>query len=378
VTSTLASTTTATAIATVTTTAPSAARPIVKPLPEQFFIPIGATNAETRLEQIADRGYLMPNSLFFVRSHSSSPIVDPKTWMLSIEGDGIATPMQISYDELLRLPSVTVTRYVECAGNGRSFYDTLLNNPAQGSQWKLGAYGIAEWTGVRLSEILNRAGIRGTAVDVMPTGIDTPVVQRPMPVAKAMMDDTLVAYMMNGNILPIDHGFPARVLTPGWVGVANIKWVSKITVAQTQLYSDKNTTSYILEGPDYPPQPPAIGQILSDNSMKSAICLPWPATLSRGSQRITGFAWSPFGKIARVEVSLDNQQTYQPATLTGLNIERAGSRWEFTFNAAPGMTSITPRATDDQGNTQIPISQQKWNRQGYVFAAVVPHPVTVT
>jgi len=376
VTSTVTTAVTSTATVTPTTTA-APARVLNDPRPEQYFIPQGSTNAEMRFEQMAGRDYLMPNSLFFVRNHGSSPIIDPKTWSLSIEGDGVATPMRVSYDELLKMPSVTITRYVECAGNGRSFFTSLLNNPAQGSQWKLGAYGVAEWTGVRLSELLNRAGIRSAAVDVMPTGLDTPVTQRPMSVAKAMTADTILAYLMNGDILPVDHGFPARTIAPGWVGIASIKWVGKITVSQTPIFVDKNTTSYILEGPDYAPQPPAIGQILSDNSMKSACCLPWPATLSAGSRKITGYAWSPFGKIAKVEVSLDGGQSYQAASLTGPNIERGGTRWEFTFNATPGDITITPRATDDQGNTQIPLTQQKWNRQGYVFAAAVPHPVKV-
>ncbi len=198
-----------------------------------------------------------------------------------------------------------------------------------------------------------------------------------MPVAKAMADDTILAYMMNGDILPIDHGFPARVVAPGWVGVASIKWVGKITVSEKPLFVDKNTNSYVLIGPDYTPQAPAKGQPLNENIMKSAIALPWPATLKAGQQKIVGYAWSPKGKISKVDVSLDGGKTFQPATLTGQNIERAGTRWEFTFDAKPDLTTITPRATDDQGNVQYDISQQKWNEQGYVFGAMVPHPVKV-
>lgn len=230
---------------------------------------------------------------------------------------------------------------------------------------------------MQLSEILSRAGITNSAVDVMPTGLDSTHVERPMPVAKAMEDDTLVAYMMNGDILPIDHGFPARVITPGWVGVNNIKWVSKITVSTKPIYVEKNTTSYVLIGPDYSPQTPAKGPPVTNQVMKSACCLPWPATLSPGSQKIVGYAWSPFGKITRVDVSLDGGKTFQGAGLTGPNIERAGNRWEFSFNATPGDLTITPRATDEKGNVQYDISQQKWNQLGYVFGAMVPHPVKV-
>jgi DMSO/TMAO reductase YedYZ molybdopterin-dependent catalytic subunit len=330
-----------------------------------------------RFEVMADRGYTMPNGLFFIRNHSSSPFIDVAAWRLSIEGEGASGPFTITYEDLLNMPSTTVTRYVECAGNGRSFYDTFLGRPGQGGQWHLGAYGIAEWTGVRLSEILSRAGISSNAVDVMPTGLDSTSVERPMPVSKAMEDDTIVAYMMNGDLLPIDHGFPARVIVPGWVGSNSVKWVGKITVSTQPIHVEKNTRTYVLIGPDYTPQPPALGQVLTTQLPKSAICLPWPATLNSGQQRIVGYAWSPFGKVARVDVSLDDGLTFQPATLTGPNIERAGSRWEFNFTAQPGEMTITPRVTDDQGNTQYPRSEQKWNQLGYVFGAMVPHPVTV-
>ncbi len=356
--------------------APAAPRLIIKPIPEEFFIPLGS-NAEMRFEDMANRQYAMPNSLFFVRDHTSTTIVDVKTWQLSIEGDGIDKPYTLTYDDLLKLPTTTVTRYVECAGNGRSFYDTLLKKPAQGGQWHLGAYGIADWTGVKVSDLLDRAGIKKTAVEVMPTGLDSTKVERPMPVDKAMQDDTILAYMMNGDILPYDHGFPARVITPGWVGVANIKWVGKITVSEKPLFVEKNTTSYVLIGPDYQPQPPAKGPALTENVMKSALALPWPATLKAGQQKVVGYAWSPKGKIGKVDVSLDGGKTFQPATLVGQNIERAGTRWEFSFNATPDLTTITPRATDEQGNVQPDLSQQKWNEQGYVFGAMVPHPVKV-
>ncbi|MDP3878844.1 MAG: sulfite oxidase [Dehalococcoidales bacterium] len=356
----------------------TSSRPVNKPLPEQFFIPIGATNAEMRFEVMANRPYAMPNSFFFVRNHTSAPLVDVKTWTLNIEGDGVATPLTLTYDDLLKLPSKTVTRYLECAGNGRSFYASLMNNPAQGGQWHLGAYGIAEWVGVPLNELLSRAGIKGSAVDVMPIGLDSTQVRRPMSVDKAMADDTILAYMMNGDILPIDHGFPARVLTPGWIGVANVKWVNKLIVSTTPQYSDWNTKTYIMVGPDYQPQPPADGPALSTQVMKSALCLPFPATLKAGSQKVTGYAWSPFGKISGVDVSLDGGVTFQPAVLTGPNIESAGSRWEFSFTAQPGDMTITPRAVDNQGNVQYPVSQQQWNQQGYIFGAMVPHPVTVS
>ncbi len=376
-TTTLSTTTAPPASTTPPPTAP-AAPPIIEPTPCQYFIPLGS-NAEMRFELMANRTYNMPNSFFFVRDHTATPFpaVDVKTWTLSVSGDGIATPLTLSYDDLLAMPQTTVTRYVECAGNGRSFFASLLNNPAQGGPWHLGAYGVADWTGVRLSDILTKAGIKSNALDVMPWGFDSLQVRRPMSVSKAMEQDTIVAYMMNGDILPVDHGFPARVLTPGWVGVSNIKWVNKITVSTTPQTSDFNTKLYIMVGPDYPAQTPALGPPVNDQIMKSALCLPFPATLNAGQQKVVGYAWSPFGKIAKVDVSLDGGATFKPATLSGPNIERAGSRFEFSFTASPGSMTITPRASDDQGNVQYPVSAQKWNQQGYLFGAMVPHPVTV-
>jgi DMSO/TMAO reductase YedYZ molybdopterin-dependent catalytic subunit len=378
-------TTTTTETKTVTATPPpattttTAAGPLIwKPIPPQYFVPLGS-NAEMRFEVMRDRTYQMPNSFFFVRGHTFTPQpIDVTKWTLTLEGDGISNPMTLTYDDLLKLPATTFTRYVECAGNGRSFFDSLMKQPAQGGQWHLGAYGIADWVGVKLGEILDRAGIKSSAVDVMPQGFDSARVARPMSVARAMEQDTLIAYMMNGEILPPDHGFPARALTPGWVGIANIKWLDKITVSTTPLYTDKNTTSYVFIGPDYQPAPPALGPVLSTQVMKSACCLPWPATLRPGPQTIVGYAWSPFGKITSVDVSLDGGSNFQPAVLTGPNIERAGTRWEFGANLVPGTLTITPRAKDSAGNEQYPVSQQKWNQQGYLFGAMVPHPVTVT
>jgi sulfane dehydrogenase subunit SoxC len=303
--------------------------------------------------------------------------VDLAAWSLSIGGDGVAKPFTLTYNDLLKMPTTTVTRYVECAGNGRGFYASLLNKAAQGGQWHLGAYGIADWTGVKLSAILNQAGLKSTAVDVMPTGLDSTNVERPMPVAKAMEDDVILAYMMNGDILPVDHGFPARVVVPGWVGVNSIKWVGKITVSTQPIYVEKNTTTYVLIGPDYQAQGPALGPPVTTQVMKSAVCLPFPATLNAGPQKIVGYAWSPNGQISKVDISLDGGKSFQPATLTGSNIEKAGTRWEFSFTAQTGDMTITPRATDVKNNVQYDLSQQKWNQQGYLFGAMVPHPVKV-
>jgi sulfane dehydrogenase subunit SoxC len=361
--------------ATTAATATAAPSAVSKPTPASMFILHSGNNAEMRFEAMAGPGHVTPNARFFVRSHGTTPLLDARTWKLSIEGGGVERPFQLTYDELIKLPARTLARYVDCAGNGRSFYESLLHRKAKGDPWRLGGWGIAEWTGVPLSDLLRRAGIKPGAVDVMPVGLDDARIERPMPVAKAMEDDTLVVYRMNGEPLPAEHGFPARVLVPGWAGIASVKWVGAIRVSETPLWVKTNTEDYVLIGPDYPPQPPAKGPVITLQVAKSAVSLPWPATLVAGPQTLSGYAWSPAGKIARVDVSLDGGRTFRPARLVGPNIERAGVRWELEADVRPGDGTITPRATDDKGNTQPDVSAQRWNEKGYLFGAMVPHPV---
>jgi hypothetical protein len=219
--------------------------------------------------------------------------------------------------------------------------------------------------------------LKPTAKEVMAIGLDRPNVRRPIAVDRAMADDALLAYMMNGDILPIDHGFPARMMIPGMGAINSIKWVGTILVTEEANKVEWNTNTYVLIGPDYPPPPGEKGPPADDQVLKSAVALPWPATLTAGRQKVTGYAWSPAGKISKVEVSTDGGRTFTVARLVEPNIEKAGVRWEFEFEARPGEMTITPRATDDQGNTQPPLEQQKWNELGYFFGATVPHPVKV-
>jgi sulfane dehydrogenase subunit SoxC len=346
-------------------------------VPEAAFIRFGS-NAEMRFEALSRDQYLIPAANFFVRDHDATPTIDAATWRLSVEGSGVEQPFTLRYDELTRLPSRTVTRYVECAGNGRSQYNEVLKRPAMGTQWHFGGYGVAEWTGVAVADLLDRARVKPSAVDVLGVGLDRPAVRRPMPIDKARQDDTLVAYLLNGQPLPPDSGYPARLLVPGWVGVASIKWLGSLQVTEDKAYTDWNTQLYVLIGPDYAPEPPARGPIINEQVMKSAVALPWPGTLRAGQQTIWGYAWSPSGKIGKVDVSLDGGTSFQPARLIEPNIEKAGVRWEFTFQASPGPMTIMPRATDEQGNAQpTDPTAQKWNEQGYLFALAAPHPVNV-
>lgn len=347
---------------------------VVKPVPSDLFVNFGS-NHEMRWENMTARGYLVPNELFFIRNHSRTPRIDPATWRLKVEGSGVTRPLELTYNDILSLPDVSVRRYVECAGNGRSFFEAAYNMRAQGTQWRLGAVGVAEWTGVPLREILDRAGLKPTAVDVMPEGLDELRVRRPMSVAKALEADTLLVYAMNGHPLPPDHGFPVRVLTPGWIGVANIKWVGRIEVSEAPLYSTWNTESYVLIGQTYKAEGRAKGPVLTLQNVKSALELPWPTELRAGRHTIRGRSWGPYA-ISKVEYSLDRGVTWQTARMRDASMPRAWVRWQFEWDARPGEYSLRVRATDDQGNTQP--AGVPFNEQGYLNNAIVGHPVTVS
>jgi len=357
--------------------AASAAPPgdlLVKPTPPEYFYDFGS-NKEMRWDVMYTRGYEVPNELFFVRDHSRTPRIDSSTWQLRVEGSGVSRPREFAYDEIVSMPSVSVLKFIECAGNGRSFFESAYGQRAQGGQWHLGAIGVAMWTGVPLREVLDRAGLKRTARDVMPEGLDELKVRRPIPIGKALAEDTLLVYAMNGQTLPPDHGFPIRVLVPGWIGVANIKWVGRIEVSEQPLYSAWNTDSYVLIGAEYKPAPPSKGPVLTFQAVKSAFELPWDGEILAGPRLLRGRSWSGYGKITRVDISLDRGITWQQARLREPNIAQAWVRWDLDWNAHPGTYSLRARATDDQGHTQP--ASVPFNEQGYLYWAVVGHPLTV-
>jgi DMSO/TMAO reductase YedYZ molybdopterin-dependent catalytic subunit len=344
----------------------------VKPVPREIFIDHGI-NQETRLETL--RGYLTPASHFFIRQHAATPALDVATWRLRVEGNAIERPVELSFDDLLRLPSRSVICFVECGGNGRGFFKELMGKVASGTQWHFGGIGVAEWTGVPLGAVLELAGVkRDTPRDILNVlieGLDSVKVNRPISLAKAFEDDTLLAYAFNGEPVPPDHGFPVRAIIPGWVGISNIKWVGRIEVRTNAIDVPTTTKTYVLEGPDYPAK-----VVLRQQTIKSAVALPWAATLTAGRQRVRGFAWSPAGRISRVEYSLDRGATWQPAIIREPNIPRAWARWDFDWDARPGDHVIMTRAADDHGNSQP--ASIPWNAQGYGYNIPVPHPVKVS
>ena len=329
-----------------------------------------ALNAEMRWEGMAEAGYLTPTNRFFVRNHAPTPRVDPAEWRLRVEGAGVERALELTYDDLDALPSVSVVRALECAGNGRVFFGEQQQRETPGTQWRLGAIGVAEWTGVPLREILERAGLKDTAREVMIEGLDSVGMRRPLPLWKALKD-TILATGMNAQPLPTDHGFPARAIVPGWAAVSSVKWVGRLLVSDRPLRSPWNSAKYVMTGGKWG----SYRQPITAQVPKSAIELPWPATLRRGRQTITGRSWSSGLPISKVEFAVDGDTQWRPAELFGPNVPGAWARWRFAWEARPGTHELRIRATDEEGTSQPEIVP--WNALGYLYGGVVGHPVEV-
>ncbi|WP_217144320.1 sulfite oxidase [Streptomyces sp. AC627_RSS907] len=362
--------------------AASTADGIVKSLPADLFT-VRGTNAETRFASLAGTGYHTPNDRFFVRNHTATPVLSAADWTLTVWGDGLTRdrPVEFSLADLKKLPAVSRSAFLECAGNGRAFFTRQQGQSVSGTAWTLGAIGAARWRGVRLADVLKRAGLGRRAVDVLPRGLDADYVtadgtvlgrvRRPLPLSKAL-DDVLLAYEMNGEPLPYDHGHPVRVLVPSWIGIASIKWVGDIQVSARPLYSPWNTDFYRLFGDAHPDGGSAP---LTRQTIKSAWELDEQAALAAGvTHHLTGRSWSGGGGVVRVDVSTDGGTTWNAARLRDAPRRDGWVRWSTHWRPkAPGPHTLLARATDSTGRTQPDATVH--NTQGYLFDAVVHHAV---
>jgi sulfite oxidase len=317
--------------------------------------------------------FVTPIEHFYVRSHLPVPPgLEGATWTLAVDGE-VNTPLSLSLEELRKMPSATVTMTLECAGNGRSFFDP----PVAGIQWGKGAVGTGRWTGVRFAELLKRAGPKSTARFVYMNGADRPLGTMPdfvrqLPIEKAMHADTLVAYEMNGQPIAPLHGFPLRAIVPGWEGAYSMKWLTNLRVA------DRESDSFwVATGYRYPVRRVAPGAAVDPKDMapltglvvKSLITRPLDGTTAGpGKIDVAGFAWAGETDIARVDVSTDHGASWQQARLVGEQAKYTWRRFEYTFDASrPESYLILSRATDAQGRAQ-PMSPP-WNPSGYLWNA---------
>ena len=318
--------------------------------------------------------WLTPVPHFFVRNHMHEPSeLEAGDWRLSIGGE-VEKPLTLALAELSRFESHSVVNTLECAGNGRS----LQRPQVPGIQWGKGAVSTARFTGPRLSDVLQRAGVKSTGKHVMFRGLDevpgkVPPFIRSIPIEKAIDSDTLIATHMNGLPLTKHHGFPARALVPGWIGAASCKWLTEIKVLESEFVGNFMSPGYRF--PNQPGQPgeavkPEDTHPLTALSVKSVIAGPLDgATVKSGKVSVHGAAWAGEADIAKVEISTDGGTSWNPATLGHDQSHYAWRLWSFNWKAAKsGDYAILSRATDSQGRTQP--STPVWNPSGYLYNAI--------
>jgi DMSO/TMAO reductase YedYZ molybdopterin-dependent catalytic subunit len=303
--------------------------------------------------------FITPTESFYVRTHFPIPKIEKRDWRLRVEGE-VERPYELRYDDLLKMKSRTMVATLECAGNNRNF----LEPKVKGVQWELGAVGTAEWSGVPLSILLDRAEVKPEACEVILEGVDGGELQEPkrpfgnvhfarsIPLAKAR-EDVLLAYQMNGNELPRQHGFPVRAIVPGWYAMASIKWLRRIIVVSKQFtgYFQTMDYAYWAKHGDLAELVP-----LAAMQIKAEIARPVAGDIvpANSNVRVRGAAWTSDAEITKVELATDGGSTWREAKLIGEAKPNAWRLWEFDWEtpAKPGKQTLVARATDSNGRTQ--------------------------
>ena len=314
--------------------------------------------------------WITPGDLFYTRSHFSKlPDLDASSYRLEVKG-AVHSPSTIGYEELLAMPSKEVVATLECAGNSRSY----VTPPAEGVRFRHGAIGNARWKGVAVSELLSREILQGTAKEVLFEGVDAgeeeeegETIQlgyaRSLPLEVALDSDTILAYEMNGEPLSPAHGYPVRLIVPGWYAMASVKWLTRIEVLEEpyQGFFQRRRYIFINEGETgrHSWQP------VTALRVKSLISQPRHGEVVQpGLYTVRGTAWSGEGEIARIEASTSGGRDWQEASLVGPSVHTAWRQWELAWSVSePGHYILMVRATDSAGNTQP--ANIRWNFRGY-------------
>ena len=329
-------------------------------------------DAETPVREFTS--WLTPNEKFFVRSHFGPPderSLDTWSWRLNV-GGLVDRRLTLSLADLKQIPAVTIPAVLQCSGNGRAYHRPKV----PGVQWERGAVGNAEWTGVRLRDVLQRAGVREQSRHVQFQGADRPAVAtvplftRSIPLAKALHADTLLAYEMNGRPLPLLHGAPLRVVTPGWMAESSIKWLTDITLQAEESRGYYMQTAYRIPLASVDPATASSARTtipVEAMVVKSLIAAPsLGETVVRGPVSIQGVAWTGEAEVVKVEVSCDDGKTWEPGRFIGQKHSYAWRQWQYIWNATrPGATAILCRATDARGEMQPATSP--WNPSGFLW-----------
>lgn len=321
-------------------------------------------NGETSIPGLAG-GTIMPTDRFYLRDHFPIPNLDGERYRLSVRGL-VERPLDVSLRELHNMPSESRVVTLECAGNGRSLFDPAV----PGEPWGLGAAGTAEWTGVPLIELLDRAGVRAGAREIVfrgadggrVSGVDEPVrFERSLSLDQIRDTGALLVYSMNGEPLSAPHGYPLRLIVPGWYAVASVKWLTEIIVTDRIFDGYFQATKYwyewVRDGRDE-------REPVTMLNVRALIVAPGSGmNIPLGKTAIRGVAWSGAASIAKVEVSL-NGGPWSEARLIGEGRPGAWQWWELLASLEQaGPLVVRARATDKAGRTQP--DRAEWNRLGY-------------
>ena len=353
------------------------------PKPDMFVHSENPFNGEFAPHLLNDD--VTPTERHFVRNNSGIPERAVKKelrgWKLLVDGE-VHKELTLSMDDLLRFPQVTMEVVLECAGNGRN----LFSPEVSGTPWQRGAVACSEWTGVRLRDVLQAAGLKPSAVYTGNYGEDlrndgSEPFSRGIPIEKAMDEHTLIALKMNGEVLPAPHGFPARLIVPGWIGSAMQKWLNRIWV-RDRVHDSEKMSGYAYRIPAYPIAPgdkPPIEdmRIATAWQVKSLITQPQSnVEFSAGTPIVArGHAWAGENPIDKVLVSTDFGIHWQETRLTPPSNRYAWYHWETELTLTNrGYYEIWARAYDNTGAAQ-PFTQP-WNPKGYLGNVIHRVPVS--
>jgi DMSO/TMAO reductase YedYZ molybdopterin-dependent catalytic subunit len=316
---------------------------------------------------------ITPIGMHYLLTHFDIPVVDARTWRLSVDGR-VRRPREFSLEELQERPAVTLAVTLECAGNGRA----RLSPRPLSQPWLNEAVGTAEWRGTPLRGILEDAGLLPEASEIVFAGLDRGiqdgvehVYERSLRSDEAMREEVLLAYAINGQPLPPQHGFPLRLIVPGWYGMTHVKWLKGITAITEPFQGLQQAVKYHVKRSEHD-SPRPVSRILP-RSLMIPPGIPDFLTrtryLSLGRHEVRGRAWSGWGPIRRVEMSTDGGRRWADAQIGQTTSLYAWCEWTFEWDAAtPGQYELCSRATDAAGNTQ-PLDQA-WTTEGVCNNAV--------
>jgi DMSO/TMAO reductase YedYZ molybdopterin-dependent catalytic subunit len=320
---------------------------------------------------------ITPVERFYIRNHFDAPVVGaggwPTTYKLEIKGL-VTKPVTLALADLEAMKQTTVEAVLQCAGNGRGMFRPRV----AGVQWRWGAMGNAEWTGVRLKDVLVAAGVGKDAKHVQVQGAERPTLEktpafiRGIPIDKALHPDTLIALRMNGQRLSPLHGHPARLVVPGWVGDDWMKWLTTIELRADEPKGFFYETAYrfpVTPGPPGQPVPPEQTKPMSKLNVKSIIgSLSDGDVVAPGAHELVGVAFSGEARIKKVDITVDGGATWQPAKLDAHDSNYGFRLFRYAWQAAAGTHVIGARATDSAGAVQP--MEPVWNPSGYLYNAV--------